>query len=439
MNRKILESIDTGDLNDLDPCCRQEIEARKKLDVVNAKLSKNDRSNYRIKINERVFGDTKFDNCTLCSENRDYYSLGKLRISLRPLKCSSDPAFDIDSDSDLDDDDNYVSEYEKRRKLELDCNHSRIALAKDIGFGKHVEESPEHLLQLGSGMQSIVCHVYDPASFLSASIDLFFESMSVKYLGTLFRRIDLKHVQNIESKLTILSNYKQISHNVRSRVPFIMCLRKNNIIGVLSNLREFGDEKYLNRSYLELSLQKIPEVLEDQLAFERKQLMLLENRYVDNSMIQGDARYNPDDSGEAPGHSNRGGGLGSNFMSRNGHKDGESLYSFSSSCSSYCGMRACGRSYPHSHIGSERDTGYGYEQRSPKRHSSCSDGGDGKDSDIKESLGEYRTNGRDDDYCGRCVDADDTRVDRSSDIGSLIPNNDRNCDEVLGRNYFYKV
>lgn len=183
----------------LDPCCQKEIVNERKKKEINQKLRHYDRSNSRLDLCFTVF---KNDNgsssrCSCCPES-NYTELASLKAIInQQVESSADITKTIPYDDKVDDDDNdedddfeddFISEFEIQRREEMKKKIEAVMRMQKLGFGVHVEDSLSHLEIFITCGLPIVLHIYSNTK-ADALLDLHFESISMRYLGTLFRRV----------------------------------------------------------------------------------------------------------------------------------------------------------------------------------------------------------------------------------------------------------
>lgn len=114
-----------------------------------------------------------------------------------------------DSDDDFLDDDDYISPAQQQLLEQVANNTVRLRDLATRGLGSHLNESPEHFLQLvqqngprvtTSTNTNMVLHIVDVNDIGSALIDVALEALAQQYSGTYFRRILRADVQNHQSE-----------------------------------------------------------------------------------------------------------------------------------------------------------------------------------------------------------------------------------------------
>ena len=219
-------SIQPNLLDELHPCCIKEMENKKEHDRVTAQLKGVDRSHRRLEALNRTFADPwssrKDMSCEHCMNSVDYPLLQKLKEEEAYYKASAaelpelqnnldnegqsegndedrirdDEVSDDDSefgDIDFDDDGGLMDGLRAKMAAELEMKKKIREEAVSIGFSRLVEDSTAHLGNLiAVYRQPIVLHIYDPASLPDARLELELEKLADRYLGTKFRRVNVK-------------------------------------------------------------------------------------------------------------------------------------------------------------------------------------------------------------------------------------------------------
>mmetsp|Transcript_29079 Transcript_29079/g.44672 ORF Transcript_29079/g.44672 Transcript_29079/m.44672 type:complete len:385 (-) Transcript_29079:2034-3188(-) len=183
------------------------------------------------------------DNCGCCQdESDDYRALAEMRASMHQGEEYNEGYYNSDDDDDDDNNDNddeshnavasvgivreqqdddsshdddlddeyddllndndliNYSELEQERRAELELQMLSLETAKQHGYGVHRPAHPVHVFD-EAGLQqattntkttpqAVVIHLYDPDSFLSASLDMWLEKEADSYRGTKFLRTD---------------------------------------------------------------------------------------------------------------------------------------------------------------------------------------------------------------------------------------------------------
>jgi len=121
---------------------------------------------------------------------------------------------DTDSDDDFAflDDDDYVSPAQQALLEQAAARSLLLRALAGRGLGAHLDESPEHFLQLYSDplVGNLVLHIVDAGDSVSAVIDVVMEDLAQRYCGTHFRRIARAHIQNHPADLFKETNSSKI-------------------------------------------------------------------------------------------------------------------------------------------------------------------------------------------------------------------------------------
>ena len=202
--------------DELDDCCRQEIQDYNHKQRVTRELRRFDRIEERNRIRTNIVNSIRSTSCDSCCGGRGDGDYAMLAYTRSLQNSNDDSAWrednnnnnnsstnnnddgDRDSMDDLLDDD-FRTPYELERlqlasAQSLQQAHSQQA-AKLYGLAVHCEESLHHLARsyVSKGYVSVL-HVYDPSASFCAMLDLMLERMAIEYTGTLFRRYARMHV-----------------------------------------------------------------------------------------------------------------------------------------------------------------------------------------------------------------------------------------------------
>lgn len=321
----MLTPFTDDELDDLDPCCRKEVLGNRKEAAIKKNLLKDDRSNIRMNTIGGVFAIANRSTCNCCSNTLDYPLLKQMRNNKETDTGNSivnDCNSNLDLDSD-DDDELYDSQtmtvYEQERLREMSAVFQKIKIANERGYGLHIEESPSHLMSLVFKEQSaVVCHLYSASSRLCALLDLSLEELARTYPGTRFRRMSVSHPHVTETFRGLLS----ISHMSR---PSLICFNKGKVCATSLDLTAFGDEETVYVDDLRM--------------------------FLDHAKVL----YT-----ELPDAESTGCRSGIEFYSEMEKEDGTALIVKSGDeqeeeqeeekMVSYCSLKSCGRTYPHTHV-----------------------------------------------------------------------------------------
>ena len=255
---------DTLPIDELDPCCQEEILQRRNRDNISTRLRKFDKLNSRSDTVKSVFRLHKYEQCPCCkNQTVDYPMLAKVR---RQFEALTDETYEdakkvneIDDDDDGDDDDSEFwaelemacpTDGEEERLRQMKANAEIRGAAILQGFGVHIEDSPAHINELILQGRTIVCHIVNASMLLCGYIDHALEKLSIKYLGSNFRRVMLdEKTYPFMQKWTIAL--------VDGARPMLVSFKGGALVTCTADLHQFGDgsdpmiyvgelEKYLN-------------------------------------------------------------------------------------------------------------------------------------------------------------------------------------------------
>eukprot|EP01041_Mallomonas_annulata_P007522 gene7522-15402_t len=303
--------MDNIPFDDLDPCCQKEVLANRKEKSIKERLSKQDISNRRVIITKNVFVDVKSRKsviCHSCEQPTDYKLLRQLRGAKvsSPVSDSHYKHNDKSDDSDFEDDMDFVSEYERDLQMKMVKHIEKMEYAKQLGYGIHTEESLNHLIHLVFNLNnSVICHIYNPDSPLCARLDLYLEGIAERYLGTLFRRVNIHNYADI----TIFG--ERLGMQIID--PCLLCFSEGVMVASIGNLTQYGSNEVLYASDI---------------------TQLLEASHVLQDSIPADTITNSNDI--------------KNKLLFEDETDIEVEVE-----SSYCDVRGCSRFFPHTHIGGQ--------------------------------------------------------------------------------------
>ena len=194
---------DTLPFDELDPCCQKEILEERNRAAVTQRLRKYDKLNSRHDTINAVFGGLKKHKaCPCCiSQAVDYPLLGRLRRDLTVDKeLVSEGNEDHQHSDDTDDDDDELwaglgldalTPEEEERLLVMKERASMLEAASLMGFAMHNEDSITHINEMIAQGRCIVCHIVNVNMLSCAYVDHALEKLAIKYLGTVFRRVDI--------------------------------------------------------------------------------------------------------------------------------------------------------------------------------------------------------------------------------------------------------
>jgi hypothetical protein len=164
------------------------------------------RSNIRLDEHKSVFRNpqaSSYSSCDCCHSSNDYHLLSTLKQKLKDELNPPDATEDNDSDDDFLDDDDYVSPAQQALLEQVAANTLRLRDLSTLGLGTHLNESPEHFLQLYQNPQvaNLVLHIVDASDSGSALIDVILEDLAQQYSGTYFRRMSRASVESHPAEL----------------------------------------------------------------------------------------------------------------------------------------------------------------------------------------------------------------------------------------------
>jgi len=226
---------------DLDTCCQKEVLNNRRHKEVTAKLRVGDRSQLRFDAQHSVFTNLfTGSRCGCCSESKDYPMLALIRSQAQNRAGGEDEdeeSFDEDSDSDFDLDDDYVSPLELERKNEFERMQLVVKNAKDFGFAEHLDDSVDHILADILADTPYVLHIYNPSELLCGELDFLLEKLSLKYIGTKFRRI------SVSSSLDILNKFQVVgvSSTALSHSGTLLSFHNKYLTASSTTFTEFSD------------------------------------------------------------------------------------------------------------------------------------------------------------------------------------------------------
>lgn len=201
--------MDGVPFEELDPCCQKEVLLQRREKEFKERIQRYDRSNHRNHLKKSIFSRIEtLSRCHCCHGSQDYYLLRSIReketktkeqdVEIQVEKVSVDGE-ESDDDFDIDEED-YISPMELLRKEQFKTQVLKFENLKLLGFTMHLHESSDHLLStLKSISVPIIVHICFPENIISAYIDLNLEQLSLKYSGTLFRRINIEECHPILS------------------------------------------------------------------------------------------------------------------------------------------------------------------------------------------------------------------------------------------------
>lgn len=185
--------------DEMDPCCQKEYDMQKKEKEIRSKLRAVDLSYSKEDTMKSVFKFTNNNNhyCECCTDSVDYSSLRVFRNRQEEINNNEDNEINQteddrihsdDSDDDSLEDLDFLTPYEQERLAQVAEAENKLKALQLQGYGSHLEDSIEHILQDIHAGNNYVLHVYDNNE-LCAKIDYALEEFSKKFYGTKFRRV----------------------------------------------------------------------------------------------------------------------------------------------------------------------------------------------------------------------------------------------------------
>jgi hypothetical protein len=229
--------------DEMDPCCQREIDMNRKEFQIQKQLRTVDKSFERSDLITNVFNSIPTRvHCECCKISKDYELLYELKSQMNTSTTTGiiESSQRVNNQVEDEDEFDYLLEeeptlFEQERKLEVFRYQQQLISAQVLGLGIHREDSIQHMLELISTGQTIVCHLYDPLVLCCAHMDVVLETIARKYLGTKFRRVPLHTSQSLLHMLTLSTD-----------VPMLLCI-KNTVLEQKSFVSSFGgDVVYLN-------------------------------------------------------------------------------------------------------------------------------------------------------------------------------------------------
>ncbi|RYG64695.1 hypothetical protein EON64_13455 [archaeon] len=255
----------------LDPCCQQEILEKRYYNEVSDRLRRDDRSQARNDAKQSVLSKLGLGSiqCGCCKTNEDYASLRKLRKQLEE-KAQTGASTDYEETSDLRDDDNdddddslldidiplTPAELARMAAIAEQMRRREMAEQSELLLGKHVEESLLHVLTIIKKVPNlpVLLHVYEDDAF-NAMMDIVFEELAGRYLGSWCRRIPCTQILPYDD-----SAYKDIDHQVIEDLNTllmedrtgILLIRQGRVVRTIRSrdLESVGDSLELIRAHL---------------------------------------------------------------------------------------------------------------------------------------------------------------------------------------------
>lgn len=242
----------------LDDCCRREIESNRMYNALSTTLNRHDVTVLAERRRRHVLDNLKFGKGCRCvydpdADGGEYRALLEMRVQAangveeeeEEPEEEEKPEPDSDSDDEfdylLDEDLPVDSELEERRRAELEFAMLGQELALHHGYGAHRQMHPTRILRasgLGGARDpptTVVLHLFDPDSTVSASLDLYLEELANTYKGTKFMR------SGGRSTLLMDTNYARAclpNMKADEDMPALIAVRNGDVIA--TNVRLEG-------------------------------------------------------------------------------------------------------------------------------------------------------------------------------------------------------
>lgn len=310
---------DTLPFDELDPCCQKEILEERNRTAVSQRLRKYDKLNTRHDARNAVFGGLKKHKvCPCCiSQAVDYPLLARLRRDLKvDNKLLSEVNEDHHDSDDTDDDDDdelwaglgldALTPEEEERLLLMRERASILEAASLMGFAMHNEDSITHINDMIAEGRCIVCHIVNVNSLACAYVDHALEKLALRYLGTVFRRVNITEDTDEFKK----------NWNIRSEDGAEACLSVFNggsLTACTYDFKQFGEGNDSDSSEFVFYLEEL-------------------EKYLDNA---GSLKISSGDTMISL--------TGGQYLDEEGSDDEKP--------ESYCDLIGCDRHFPHEHIG----------------------------------------------------------------------------------------
>jgi len=320
MDQAKLEGIDPC----LEDCCRREEEGQRNKAALESTLRRHDRIAKLERMKRNVLNNLSFGSgCRCCYDPNidggEYPALVDARLSLAESKeengseeekkeltynnNESNHVISSDSDSDsefdylLDDDipgEENLSHLQQDRMEELQLSATIRDLTLQHGYGTHRQMNPNRVLNAaGLGVDrsrygsatvpsAVVLHLFDAYSAMSASLDLYLESL-VMYKGTKFLRSN--------GRATLLGNLSLVktvfpSLKVDSDIPALVAVKDGVVIAVSRKFSGFCNaqeetvepravEEWLTNA--RVLMREVPLEIEDMCRIRPEEEALMEN------------------------------------------------------------------------------------------------------------------------------------------------------------------
>jgi len=261
-----------------------------------------------------------YSSCDCCHAPSDYHLLSSLKSKLKSDMVESEVETSAanDSDDDFLDDDDYISPAQQALLEQVAANALRMRNLSAIGLGAHKSESPDHFLQLlkSTHITNMVLHIVNTNVAGSPLVDVIFEDLAQKYTGTYFRRIPRESILHHSANF-----FKDISSS-------------GNIVSIKNGLVVDQSSDILARFYDHHRISSIDDITAETIATAKGVL----ETYMMNLHVLSDTTelvYRSDLSS------------GVNGVVAEEEEEVQEAY---------CGVKGCGRMFPHKHISSEQES-----------------------------------------------------------------------------------
>lgn len=259
----------------LDSCCQREIESNRKYNALTSSLSRHDVTLLAERRRRHVLHNLAFGSGCRCSydpnaDGGEYRALIELRKEshLELVDAGGEQKEDPDLDDkrridkniseadaeDSDDEFDYLldedlpidSDLEERRRAELEFIMLSHEIALHHGYGAHRQMHPNRALKaagLGVGRDpapAVVLHLFDGNSRISASLDLYLETLATEFKGTKFIRSSGRSTLLMDAELAAktLSTLKPDSD-----IPALVAIRNGEVIATSAQLQGLADHR----------------------------------------------------------------------------------------------------------------------------------------------------------------------------------------------------
>ena len=257
----------------LDSCCQREIESNRKYNALTSSLSRHDVTLLAERRRRHVLHNLPFGSGCRCSydpnaDGGEYRALLELRqesqlglvdddepkeqpdVDDKRNDNQSNDADEKDSDDEfdylLDEDLPIDSDLEERRRAELEFVMLSHEIALHHGYGAHRQMHPNRALKAaGLGVArdpapAVVLHLFDGNSRLSATLDLYLETLAKEFKGTKFIRSSGRSTLLMDPELAA-----KISPTLKpdSDIPALIAIRNGDVIATSVQLQGLCDHQ----------------------------------------------------------------------------------------------------------------------------------------------------------------------------------------------------